>query len=218
MALDTIAILFGGLLLLIGILGGGFEVRELKLPKVGGFVRVASFVVGMLFILIPVLTPPLENLPQNQHRGPSRALSSDGAGVVTPIERLPNADPPPSQGTSRPRSHFSGISGAASLEWELGGVLYQADLVTEGTVGTLRVTFFDPNYGQYVTVDQDVALAHRSDGAYWIGANPRYAGTATQAHTYSPDILRLAKTPGGWQVMDICDNAGWCAAVTHADL
>jgi len=52
MNIQVAAFVFGGLLLLVGVLGGGFEVKELKIPKVGIGVRVVSFVVGVLFVFL----------------------------------------------------------------------------------------------------------------------------------------------------------------------
>lgn len=47
---ETLTFIFGALLLLIGILGGGFEVKELKVPKVGWSIRLISVIVGAFFI------------------------------------------------------------------------------------------------------------------------------------------------------------------------
>jgi hypothetical protein len=35
MTVEIIVFIFGGLLLVIGLLGGGLEIKELKIPKVG---------------------------------------------------------------------------------------------------------------------------------------------------------------------------------------
>lgn len=47
---ETLTFIFGALLLLIGILGGGFEAKELKVPKVGWSIRLISAIVGAFFI------------------------------------------------------------------------------------------------------------------------------------------------------------------------
>jgi len=52
MNIQVLAFVFGGLLLFIGVLGGGFEVKELKVPKVGAGVRVVSAFVGVLFVCL----------------------------------------------------------------------------------------------------------------------------------------------------------------------
>ena len=54
MTTETLSFIFGGLLLLIGLLGGGFELKELKLPKVGWSTRIMAFMTGLIFMAIGV--------------------------------------------------------------------------------------------------------------------------------------------------------------------
>jgi hypothetical protein len=50
MSLQLAAFAFGCFLLMITILGGGFEIKEIKVPKVGGASRLAACLCGFLFI------------------------------------------------------------------------------------------------------------------------------------------------------------------------
>ena len=50
MGTSTVVFIFGGILLGIGILGGGFELKELKVPKVSMIPRLLSALVGLTFI------------------------------------------------------------------------------------------------------------------------------------------------------------------------
>jgi hypothetical protein len=52
--MNSIMIGTGALLVLAGILGGGFTVPKIKLPKLGSIVRVISTIVGLALILIAV--------------------------------------------------------------------------------------------------------------------------------------------------------------------
>ena len=56
MSVAVLAFVLGGVLLLTGILGGGFEVKEVKIPKVGGLARVLSAATGIVFIVVGVGT------------------------------------------------------------------------------------------------------------------------------------------------------------------
>jgi hypothetical protein len=47
-------LLFGAFLLLIAIIGGGFEMRELKIPKVGNVPRILAGVGGVLFVMFAI--------------------------------------------------------------------------------------------------------------------------------------------------------------------
>ncbi|HWZ97756.1 MAG TPA: hypothetical protein VN025_08355 [Candidatus Dormibacteraeota bacterium] len=54
MTINALVFGFGGILLLVAILGGGFELKEFKIPKVGGAPRVCSGLAGVFFILLGV--------------------------------------------------------------------------------------------------------------------------------------------------------------------
>lgn len=74
MELNLIAFLFGAILLGVAVVGGGFELKELKVPKVSWFPRFISALLGMFFIVLgigldasvtpptpfPVASPPVE--------------------------------------------------------------------------------------------------------------------------------------------------------------
>ncbi|RZB28978.1 MAG: hypothetical protein AEth_01582 [Candidatus Argoarchaeum ethanivorans] len=63
--IEIIVFIFGGFLLLIGILGGGFEVKELKIPKVGPGARIVSIIAGLIFILLAFGLTETSPLPQS---------------------------------------------------------------------------------------------------------------------------------------------------------
>lgn len=64
MNIQIVAFVFGCLLLFVAILGGGFEVKELKVPKVGRASRLASCVIGMLFVVLGFSPAFAEVLPK----------------------------------------------------------------------------------------------------------------------------------------------------------
>ncbi|CAB1081825.1 hypothetical protein D1AOALGA4SA_9468 [Olavius algarvensis Delta 1 endosymbiont] len=61
MSIDTMSFILGGLLIAVALLGGGFEVRELKIPSVGRIGRLLSFIVGAAFIGLAVFFGLREN-------------------------------------------------------------------------------------------------------------------------------------------------------------
>jgi hypothetical protein len=79
---ETLLIILGGLLLAVGILGGGFSIKELQVPTVGMIPRVIAFVIGVALIgfganlreistpenprseVAPVATPPEASSPK----------------------------------------------------------------------------------------------------------------------------------------------------------
>lgn len=59
MTTEVLAFIFGCILVLIGIIGGGFEVKELKIPKVGWPTRVIAIIGGIDFISLGIELPDL---------------------------------------------------------------------------------------------------------------------------------------------------------------
>jgi hypothetical protein len=57
MTLQTMSFIFGALLLAVAILGGGFEIKEIKVPDVTTSVRIISGVVGVIFIFLGFWQP-----------------------------------------------------------------------------------------------------------------------------------------------------------------
>jgi hypothetical protein len=52
MTLQTMSFIFGAILLAVAILGGGFEVKEIKVSNVSVGVRIVAGIVGLLFIVL----------------------------------------------------------------------------------------------------------------------------------------------------------------------
>ena len=50
MTSQTMSFIFGAILVAIGILGGGFEVKELKVPHVTFGVRIIAGIAGLIFV------------------------------------------------------------------------------------------------------------------------------------------------------------------------
>ena len=50
MTLQSMSFIFGAILLAVGILGGGFEIKEIKVSNVSIGVRIVAGIVGLVFI------------------------------------------------------------------------------------------------------------------------------------------------------------------------
>jgi hypothetical protein len=72
--IQLITFAFGAMLLLIGILGGGFEVKELKIPQVGRVPRFLAASVGALFIILGVGMESKGSSPTPPVSSPSSAV------------------------------------------------------------------------------------------------------------------------------------------------
>ena len=65
MTLGTLSFVLGSVLLVAGLLGGGVEAKEIKIPKISGVIRIVAAVLGFAFIALaffpPSHTPSLLN-------------------------------------------------------------------------------------------------------------------------------------------------------------
>jgi hypothetical protein len=55
MSIENMSFLLGGLLIAVSILGGGIEIKEIKIPAVNGMSRIFSAFAGLAFIALSVL-------------------------------------------------------------------------------------------------------------------------------------------------------------------
>jgi hypothetical protein len=113
MKLNLIAFLFGVILLAISIIGGGFELKELKVPKVSWFPRLISAFVGMFFVVLGIGLDP--------------STSDPGSALSNP------------QSTNPPQSSIN-FTISDKLGAEIGQVSEQVTVfINERMVGTLTV-------------------------------------------------------------------------------
>ncbi len=83
MTTQDLTFILGGILVLVSILGGGFEVRELKVPKVNGFTRLIAAVAGTVFIWVALAVIPEKTLPVSgisPNPSPPPAFQKPGSG------------------------------------------------------------------------------------------------------------------------------------------
>ena len=209
MAVEAIAFGFGALLVVTAILGGGFEIREIKMPQVGPIPRVASLVIGAVFIMIGLgigrADPP--QVLGTQTAAPQGVMAAPGSSA-----------PAPAAGPATGGQEFGGINGRYTVTWTMNGMPHQGWIQTTGPRGTIRVHYANLRTGIEEGVDQDVVLQRAQDGTYFYQAmNPRFAGTSTPHPSYAPDAFRLAPGEGGWTITHACDDSG-CAEVTTQPL
>ncbi|HEV8578377.1 MAG TPA: hypothetical protein VGX68_04785, partial [Thermoanaerobaculia bacterium] len=87
MNIQLVAFGFGCLLLMVAILGGGFEVKELKVPKVGRAPRFAACLFGVLFVFLGIKpdlslnAAPVAAAPQTAQQ----SMPPAPAPVATPV-------------------------------------------------------------------------------------------------------------------------------------
>lgn len=219
MSIEVVSFALGGVLIATAIIGGGFEIREIRMPHVGAGVRLVSLLAGSLFIVLGLSVWGAER--PHLLAGNSGFTSDTPAGEWIPettvAEALP--EPPASAAVQALQSPsppaFTGFVGATRFYWDLYGVRHHASWDTNGAAGWVRITYLDPSDGLQYEVDQELALVESEGMFVYQGLNPRYAGTSTPFPEYSPDAFRVAEFgPGEWTIDMACDDQGLCAPVT----
>jgi hypothetical protein len=89
MNIAVLAFGLGALLLLVGILGGGFEIKELKIPKVGWPPRLVALVAGGCFIVLGIG----QNASVNAPTSPNIPLVSGDVSKPTPPPPVAKEEP-----------------------------------------------------------------------------------------------------------------------------
>lgn len=80
MTVEFIVFALGALLLLIGIIGGGFELKEIKIPPVGRIARALSSMAGVILILMGI-SMVAQSSPGNQQ--PSANPTETQSAAIT---------------------------------------------------------------------------------------------------------------------------------------
>ena len=76
MTLEIVSFILGGLLVLIGIIGGGLEVRELKIPNVKWTTRIFSIIGGLFFISLGIgIQSEVPKVVNNQTKSSTNPVS-----------------------------------------------------------------------------------------------------------------------------------------------
>jgi hypothetical protein len=229
MTIEVVAFIIGGILIGTAIVGGGFEIKEIKMPRVGAGVRIVSLVVGSGFLMLSMgiwsLNNPqllVDNVPTNALRADAQTTSvapeegsSRSRSVESPQPSQAAEEQPVWESAAPAAPQFTGFSGQNQVIWKAEGVSYYGAASFNGSGGFLRVAYVDPLTQTEQQVDQDLVLQEH-EGIFWyVGANPRNAYTQQMLGEteYTQDNLRVVQDgQGGWTIDQVC-GAGICASV-----
>jgi hypothetical protein len=107
MSIEVLAFAFGIVMLFIAIVGGGFELRELKVPKVGRIARLVSGITGVIFLLVGIGATTLAD-PRPAEATPTTSVESTGQTTSTPIDFTVRDELGPDQITEQITVHIDG--------------------------------------------------------------------------------------------------------------
>ena len=114
MSVQMAAFAFGCFLLLIALVGGGFQVKELTVPKVGRIPRLTSCAFSLVFLFLGFR-------PDFAGGGPARAAAPEVKVVERVVERpvlIPTPVPAPQQQQVLPASQAAPQAAAPTVDTE----------------------------------------------------------------------------------------------------
>jgi hypothetical protein len=224
MTIEVISFIIGGILIGTAVVGGGFEIREIKMPRVGAGVRITSLVVGSGFLLLSMGMWSLNNphllADSTQPQALMTTTQTDPApqqSAATADVRSVAAEQPAQQPAAAPdpapaaAPGFTGFTGDTYLSWQMEEVDISAAARFAGMNGLIRISWVDPSTGMQDEVLQDLVLQQDMNGViFYQGVNPRYPSTEQPRQDYRPDQFRVVANGQGWTIDQICDvQACW---------
>jgi hypothetical protein len=144
MTIELLVFGFGGLLLLLSLIGGGFEVKELKIPKVGWGTRLCSGALGLIFVLMGL---GLTN--QSAKETPiAPAIETPAASVRTKSAPVPVPAPVPAPAPEPRTQQFT-----IYTELDPGQLNERANIwINQVFIGTIYLDIYRRNGSLVVTV------------------------------------------------------------------
>jgi hypothetical protein len=85
MSVEIIAFIFGCILVLIGIIGGGMEIKELKVPTISWPTRIIAIIGGVVFIGFGVELPSSRQEEQSPVQGVEAPVKESHSSPVAPV-------------------------------------------------------------------------------------------------------------------------------------
>ncbi len=157
MTVNTVILGFGAVLLLVGILGGGFEIKEFKVPKVGPAPRVLSTIAGAFFVILAV---GLQASDVSARGGVDKTTYVQPASSV---QSTPNVQPSPVEFTIYDRLTEGGVTEQVTVLID-GRVKGQFTVDRQNPESMLAVTV--PASGRYSYTVESKTLMPREGGLY----------------------------------------------------
>jgi len=218
--IEVVSFIIGGILIGTAIVGGGFEIKEIKMPRVGAGVRIVSLVTGSGFVLLAMgiwgannphllVQPDLGNAFTDAQT--TAAHAADPTTHATPQALEQAAPQAPAIAESQPYPAFTGFTGDTNLGWQVEGTDHYASARFAGPSGIIRVGWVNPESGVKDEVIQELVLQQDDTGmVFYQGLNPRDASTDQPRPDYRPDQFRVVPSEQGWTMDQVCDaEACW---------
>ena len=169
--IETLSFIAGILLLFVALIGGGFKIKEIEVPKVGSIFRILSAIVGIVLLILGI------GLYENNRDQLSKA-NTEIPETASQIQ---------SQAEAEPEKVYCPDCKVWNFHWETAGSQYEALLVFNPLkgYGKMRVKYYKENVLKLI--QEEINQVSTGSGQYLAGKNPFDAETFQPVLSYVPD-------------------------------
>lgn len=178
--IDTLSFIAGLLLLFVALIGGGFKIQQIEMPKVSGIIRILSALAGIVLLVIGLSLYYSKN---------------DEKTIVDKVEAKSE--------TMRGEKVYCPDCRVWNFLWVGNGTQYEALLVFNPLkgFGRMRVRYF--NGTATVVIQEEMNQKSTDQGQYLEGRNPFDVVTSQPIAAYVPDNLIMNN-----ESVQVFDNSG----------
>ena len=185
MSVEILAFIFGCLLILVGVLGGGFEIKELKIPKVGNGVRLVAVVCGLVFIVLGSSeNEPPQGTEETQQSKQVQQNQQNQQEQAPPQERQQEQEQEQEQ-EQRPTA-------SVGVQWLDNALMYDGRIDIYGDRGILVANIYDRATKRFIrSLRQEAEVVERAGGELTISGVVAVQGDSVtpQAHTHDFNLV-----------------------------
>jgi hypothetical protein len=196
-SVTVIAFLAGSLFVLIALVGGGVEVKELRVPRIGAGPRIGAFMIGALFIgvgLAPAMYDGLRMLAHDAaESGPSSLATADTAATAPSAASGTGATDGTVSSSFR-EDPWAGISAATT---DTTAVTATTDTFATAPAAETGFAGFDGQWRVQWTVQGVTYVGDMKTSGQWGTADVSYLDENGNAERVIED-LRLIDTGKDW--------------------
>ncbi len=172
MSAEVWLLLIGALFVGVGVLGGGIEIKEIRIPKVGMLPRLGALFIGFIFIGMSLTTPMIKTsappvTPNVNQPATATSLVSNVASTTTMATSTPS---PTSTAIQSALSHTVTKSPAGNNTPDHDAILAAIQSANNAEIAALRD--LDPSYLQVTFTGQ--ALTNRLQQLEFLKQNGLY--------------------------------------------
>lgn len=199
MDIERLAFIFGCILVLIGVIGGGFELKELKIPKVSWPTRLVAIIGGAIFIGMGFFLPaakeeakhPAEPAPAGQTAG------SQPAPLQQPAPAQPATPPPATEERPAEEPATRPTPVMVKLRWLDNALVYAGYIKSYGQQAELTIDVFDLRTGTFIKTHRQEVRSIPAAGGFVVSGAVDVPGDSVTPYPHSHQFNLVFQNQGG---------------------